>query len=169
MNLEDNFFEVAIVGFGPVGSVLANILGKAGLSVAVLEQKQNLSDFPRAIHFDGEVMRIFQNIGLNEQVQRIARPAYDGMHFVNGSGQTLMTRQVSNDAGSQGWHNSWYFHQPDLERVLFNGVRRFNCVAIKFNCKVESIKNKKQMRQSLGGAAEGSALLFLLMDFHGNA
>ena len=52
--------DVAIVGLGPVGALLANFLGQAGLSVVVLERDVDIHPLPRAVHFDGETMRIFQ-------------------------------------------------------------------------------------------------------------
>lgn len=58
--------EVAVVGCGPTGATLANLPGHAGLRVAVLDRERALSDQPRAVHFDGEVMRIFQALGLAE-------------------------------------------------------------------------------------------------------
>ena len=56
--------DVAIVGYGPVGATLANLLGQAGLSVLVLEREPGVYHQPRAGHCDGEVMRVFQGIGL---------------------------------------------------------------------------------------------------------
>ena len=57
-------FDVAIVGLGPAGASLANLLGQAGLSVVVFEREAAIYPLPRAIHFDGEVMRIFHGMGL---------------------------------------------------------------------------------------------------------
>ena len=45
-------------GLGPTGATLANLLGAAGLSVLVLEKEGGIFPLPRAIHFDGEVLRI---------------------------------------------------------------------------------------------------------------
>ena len=85
-------FAVAIVGRGPTGAVLANLLGVAGLSVLVLEKEAGIHALPRAIHFDGEVMRVFQGIGLRDAVLAIARPGLEGMHFVDAQGETLFVR-----------------------------------------------------------------------------
>jgi flavin-dependent dehydrogenase len=40
--------DAIIVGYGPVGAVLANILGKHRLSVAVVERMSGIFDKPRA-------------------------------------------------------------------------------------------------------------------------
>ncbi|MGC3984137.1 MAG: FAD-dependent monooxygenase [Pseudorhodoferax sp.] len=80
-------YDVAIVGLGPTGATLANLLGAAGLSVLVLEKEAGIFPLPRAIHFDGEVLRVLQSVGLREQALAIARPGTQGMHFVNGAGR----------------------------------------------------------------------------------
>lgn len=82
-------FDIAIIGYGPAGATLANLLGQAGLSVLVLEKEAGIYLLPRAIHFDGEVMRIFQAAGLRPAVEAISRPGLKGMHFVNAEGETL--------------------------------------------------------------------------------
>ena len=62
--------DVAIVGLGPVGATLANLLGQAGISTLVLEREAAAYHLPRAVHFDDEVMRIFQAIGCAERCCR---------------------------------------------------------------------------------------------------
>mgnify|MGYP001766454599 CR=1 FL=1 len=49
--------DVAVVGFGPVGAALANLLGVRGISCVVLEREGAAYHLPRAVHFDDEVMR----------------------------------------------------------------------------------------------------------------
>jgi 2-polyprenyl-6-methoxyphenol hydroxylase-like FAD-dependent oxidoreductase len=52
-------YDVAIVGYGPVGQTVATLLGRAGHRVGVFERFGRLYDLPRAVHFDHEVMRIW--------------------------------------------------------------------------------------------------------------
>ena len=61
-------FDVCIIGYGPVGAVLANLLGMSGLRVAVLEREASVYHFPRAVALDGEGMRLVQTLGLAEQL-----------------------------------------------------------------------------------------------------
>ncbi|MBO9513308.1 MAG: bifunctional 3-(3-hydroxy-phenyl)propionate/3-hydroxycinnamic acid hydroxylase [Variovorax sp.] len=124
-------YDVAIVGLGPTGATLANLLGAAGRSVLVLEREAAIFPLPRAIHFDGEVLRIFQAAGLREQALAISRPGVHGMHFVNGAGQTMLIRGGSAAAGPHGCANNYYFHQPQLEGVLREGLARFPQVHVK--------------------------------------
>lgn len=123
-------FDVAIVGLGPTGATLANLLGSAGLSVLVIEKEAAIYPLPRAIHFDGEVMRVFQSIGLREAVLAISRPGAQGMHFVNAAGETLLIRGGTAALGPHGCANNYYFHQPELETLLRRGLDRFDNVSV---------------------------------------
>lgn len=132
-------FDVAIVGLGPVGALLANLLGQAGLAVALLERDTGIHSLPRAVHFDGEVMRIFQSAGLAEQIAAAARPSSKGMHFLAADGRTLMIRRGREGPGPQGWASNWYFHQPLLERVLREGLGRFPNIQLHLGTEVVSL------------------------------
>jgi 3-(3-hydroxy-phenyl)propionate hydroxylase len=117
--------DVAILGLGPVGATLANQLGAAGLEVVVVERDVEVFPLPRAIHFDGEVMRVFQSLGLRAEVEAISRPGLKGMHFVNADDRVLMVRGGAAAEGPQGCANNHYFHQPELEAVLRRGLARY--------------------------------------------
>jgi 3-(3-hydroxy-phenyl)propionate hydroxylase len=122
--------EVAILGYGPVGATLANQLGAAGLDVVVVERDTQVYPLPRAIHFDGETMRVFQSLGLRAEVEAISRPGRTGMHFVNAEDRVLLVRAGSAVDGPQGCANNHYFHQPELEAVLRAGVARYPNVRV---------------------------------------
>ncbi len=131
--------DVAILGYGPVGALLANLLGQAGLQVAVYERDTQIHPLPRAVHFDGEVMRIFQSAGLAEHVALAARPSSQGMHFVSAAGRDLIVRRGIDGPGPQGWPNNWYFHQPMLEQILREGVGRFPHVEVHLGREVADV------------------------------
>ena len=82
-------YDVAIIGLGPVGASLANLLGQLGLSTVALERASEISQMPRAVGFDDEVMRIFQTMGLSDEVQNIVEPG-SGAKFVNSTGLSLI-------------------------------------------------------------------------------
>ena len=124
-------FDVVVVGFGPVGALLANLLGGHGLRVLVLERDAGVHPLPRAVHFDGEVMRVFQAAGLTGPVAEVARATSRGMHFVNAAGETLMVRRGTDGPGPHDWANNWYFHQPELDAALRRGVARFANVEVR--------------------------------------
>ena len=134
---------IAIVGCGPVGALLANLLGQAGLAVDIFDREREIYPLPRAVHFDGEVMRIFQAAGLADRIAAAARASSRGMHFVNAEGQTLMVRRGIDGPGPHGWAGNWYFHQPELERLLRDGLTRFPNVRIHLGHDVGSVDDLK--------------------------
>jgi len=113
-------FDCIVIGYGPVGALLSIFLSKLGLSVAVIDKNLDIYPLPRAIHFDEEVMRIFQMVNLSEQISKISRIGTKGMHFVDEEDNILMVRKGSDAIGDLGWQKSWYFHQPQLEKLLRN-------------------------------------------------
>lgn len=127
--------DVVIVGLGPVGATLANLLGLSGISTLILEREPNAYHLPRALHFDDEVMRIFQTIGLSDEISKdvILSP---GMRFVDAQGQLIIDWPRPASISAQGWHPSYRFHQPSLERVLRHGLARWHTVTISNRCDV---------------------------------
>jgi 3-(3-hydroxy-phenyl)propionate hydroxylase len=115
--------DVAVIGYGPTGAVLANLLGSRGWNVDVFERAHEPLTAPRAVHFDAVVMRVFQQIGIADQLGAEVLPI-TGMHFLNGEGTTIF--QFDAQAGDQplGWAQGFMFHQPDLERTLRAAVSR---------------------------------------------
>lgn len=141
--------DVAIVGCGPVGALLANLLGQAGLAVDIFDREREIYPLPRAVHFDGEIMRIFQAAGLADRVAAATRPSSKGMHFVNAEGRTLMVRRGIDGPGPHGWAGNWYFHQPELERILRDGLTRFPNARVHLGHEVGSV-DKLEARYIVG-------------------
>src|SRR5690606_37165035 len=129
-------YDVAIIGAGPTGITLANLLGSYGLSVIILERYKGILDIPRAVHIDGETMRVFQSAGLAQHVLPILRPGHS-MHWVNAKGQTLLVRNGHAGLSDQGWHNDYYFHQPHLEACLRQGLARFSSIEFREEVEVQ--------------------------------
>lgn len=119
--------DVALVGYGPTGVALANMLGLYGLSVAIFEREAEPAHLPRAVHFDGEVMRIFQSMGLADALTPHVHIS-KGIKYFNTAGQLLLERKPAHEIGVHGWANNFLFHQPDLEHVLRQGVARFPAI-----------------------------------------
>lgn len=110
-------FDVAIVGYGPTGATLANLLAKCDLRVVVIEREAAIYHLPRAVHFDGETMRVFQAAGVADDLEQKVR-VNPGMRFVGTDGRLLMDWPRPQEVGPQGWHTSYRLHQPDLETLL---------------------------------------------------
>jgi 3-(3-hydroxy-phenyl)propionate hydroxylase len=121
--------DVVIVGLGPTGATLANILGEYGLDVLVLEREEAVYPLPRAVHFDDEAMRVFQSIGLAEGIGRDARVNV-GTKFVDAKMELMLDWSRPQEVGPLGWHPSYRFHQPDLEAELNRGLAGRSTVAV---------------------------------------
>jgi 3-(3-hydroxy-phenyl)propionate hydroxylase len=121
--------EVAVVGCGPIGALLANLLGRRGLRVAVLERQPGIHDLPRAVHLDGEAMRVFQAAGLAGAILPETR-VNPGMLFRDPAGRVLVDWSRDTGTGPQGWAESYRCHQPGVERALRAGLARFARVSL---------------------------------------
>ncbi|MFE4757924.1 bifunctional 3-(3-hydroxy-phenyl)propionate/3-hydroxycinnamic acid hydroxylase [Streptomyces mirabilis] len=113
-------FDVIQIGFGPVGQTNAALLGQRGHRVAVFERWPQVYPLPRAGHFDHEVLRIFQGIGVAEQIERHAIPIPD-YDWVNGDG-TLLLHMDWNQPTPSGWKSDYLMYQPYMEDALMRAV-----------------------------------------------
>jgi 3-(3-hydroxy-phenyl)propionate hydroxylase len=117
-------YDVAIVGYGPVGAVLANLLGAHGHSVLVLDQMREIYDKPRAINIDHEVMRVLQSVGLADAVNASAIP-YAGTDFLGLDGEPIKVFEPTAPPHPLHWPPNLLFIQPEFEPILRGGVDRF--------------------------------------------
>ncbi len=130
--------DVILVGYGPTAAVLANVLGSHGWRVEIFERSPDVHDLPRAVHFDGEVMRIFQQLGLADEIVAGTRKV-QGMDLLNASGDLLSRYTAPSGPGPLGWYEGYMFHQPDLERTLRKGVDRYPHVRVHLGTEIESV------------------------------
>lgn len=110
-------FDVVVVGAGPVGLVAALLLAKQGISVLLLEKERSIFPLPRAAHIDHEIMRIFQSIGVADDVASSSEVS-TRYEFLNVSGDVLMRFDTGRAAALSGWPPSNMIHQPSIEHVL---------------------------------------------------
>ncbi|MFI1459096.1 bifunctional 3-(3-hydroxy-phenyl)propionate/3-hydroxycinnamic acid hydroxylase MhpA [Nocardia carnea] len=128
--------EVVIVGAGPTGLMLANILGMYGRTVTVLEAQDRLIDYPRGVGMDDESFRTIQTVGLVETVRPHTNPRHI-MRLVNGSGKTILVNDPKTD--EFGWARKHGFIQPEVDRALYEGLERFPNVRVLFGHSVENV------------------------------
>jgi 3-(3-hydroxy-phenyl)propionate hydroxylase len=116
--------EVLIVGLGPVGATLAALLADAGVEVLAIDKSTEVYPLPRAAHFDDEIMRVFQRLGIAEEVLRHARPA-TGYEFRSAEGEVLLSfGDLAAALAPSGWARGYMFNQPGLERALRAKLQR---------------------------------------------
>ncbi|MFJ3056217.1 bifunctional 3-(3-hydroxy-phenyl)propionate/3-hydroxycinnamic acid hydroxylase [Herbaspirillum sp. NPDC087042] len=120
-------FDVAIVGLGPTGSVLAHLLGMRGISVLVLEKEPTFYGNARAVYTDDECMRIFQSMHVADQLgEDMQRDTM--VQLVLANGRKLM--QYWSPDRSNGWPVSNFLYQPALETKLAELLSRYPHVKV---------------------------------------
>jgi 3-(3-hydroxy-phenyl)propionate hydroxylase len=108
-------YDVLIAGYGPTGAVAANLFGASGLKVLVVEPSRQIFDIPRAVHFDGEVMRIFQQLGLCDKLLEIAQEG-NSLGFTNGRNWQLLHQDLRDIPRHNSWANNFFFN-PGFQDV----------------------------------------------------
>jgi 3-(3-hydroxy-phenyl)propionate hydroxylase len=109
--------DVLVVGLGPTGDVLAALLAQEGLSVIAVEREAEVFGAPRAAVFDDEVMRIFQSIGVADDILEVCRSP-ERYEFVTADGDVLLDFVVAAQTARSGWAQNYVLHQPAVERIL---------------------------------------------------
>src|SRR3954471_14204108 len=124
MNNSGGKFDIIIIGGGPTGLVLANLLGSAGLAIAVIEKQREVYPIPRATHLDEETLRNFQLTGLMEELKKHIVP-FGTAEIVNEQEQILLEENLIQPGVEHGYTGSHFFDQPAFERILRDGLLRF--------------------------------------------
>jgi 3-(3-hydroxy-phenyl)propionate hydroxylase len=127
--------DVIVVGAGPTGLTLTNLLGGMGISVALVERNPTTVQEPRAVSIDDESMRTMQAIGLDQAVEKIVARGYGSRYLSPKGKQFLMVEPTSRD---YGFDKRNAFQQPELEAVLRDGLKRFPNVTQLFGWEMQS-------------------------------
>src|SRR4051812_43294734 len=128
------YFSTIIVGAGPTGLALANLLGLYGLDALVIERNSEPSCDARAISLDDEGLRVCQALGLANEVQAQLLTNLEA-HYL--SGQRLLSR-VAPTSQRYGFPLISTFHQPAFEATLRAGLKRFPTITVQFGQSLES-------------------------------
>lgn len=119
--------DVLVVGAGPVGLTLANILGLQGVRTLVVDERATLIDYPRGVGLDDEALRTFQSIGLVESILPYTVPNQI-LRFVDAKGRVLA--EMAPADACFGWPKRNGFVQPLVDAELLSGLDRFEHVEV---------------------------------------
>lgn len=131
-------WDVAIVGCGPVGAFLANLLGQRGLQTIVLDRETAPYALPRAVHIDHEMVRLLASVGLDEAMLARMR-AGDGHIHIGADRGVIRYLSVAGSPRPYGYANDYFFFQPELETALRQGLERFANVTLRLGASVEGL------------------------------
>jgi 3-(3-hydroxy-phenyl)propionate hydroxylase len=119
--------DVVVVGAGPVGLTLANILGLRGVRTLVVDEQATLIDYPRGVGLDDEALRTFQSIGL---VDRILPHTVPNQILRFYDAQRRILAEMAPPDARFGWPKRNGFVQPLVDAELLCGLDRFDHVEV---------------------------------------
>lgn len=108
--------DVAIIGAGPVGSLLAILLADFGVQVALIERDLGPYRLPRAIVMDEEIQRVFHQHGMGEWLTSSTTPL-PGADFVSPQGERILGIDIP-PIGPLGLSPVVCHFQPDLDAFV---------------------------------------------------
>ncbi|WP_330646914.1 bifunctional 3-(3-hydroxy-phenyl)propionate/3-hydroxycinnamic acid hydroxylase [Thioclava sp. FTW29] len=121
--------DVAIVGGGPVGHLLAILLGQRGKRVTLIERWTTYYPLPRAVTFDHEIARILATLGINAETDPAINFHDELYYWRNRDGEDLQIVDWQSKSAS-GWRVRYWFNQPYLEERLMEIANQLETVEI---------------------------------------
>jgi len=137
----DRSVPILIVGGGPCGLTLANLLGLYGTCAMLVERNVSTVKEPRAVSIDDESLRTMQAVGLSDIVLGSAVPGY-GSDYLMPDGRCFLTVEPKDQPFGYPRRNA--FRQPNLESQLRSGLSRFPTIEALFGWTMESFAQDEQ-------------------------
>ena len=135
-------FDVAIIGYGPVGSIMANLIAIKGHNILIIDANKGTSPTARAINTDGEQCRAFDLLGFAEEV--IENTGYiDKVSFTDAELNEIITQDQPLEVGAMGWPPQLLFYQPELEKIIRSSVESNKNIVIKEETILENFSIEK--------------------------
>ncbi|WP_176114955.1 bifunctional 3-(3-hydroxy-phenyl)propionate/3-hydroxycinnamic acid hydroxylase [Burkholderia cepacia] len=129
--------SVAIVGAGPNGVAMANLLGLYGIATVIVEKAADVVEFPRAVGIDDEALRMFQTAGLADELSRdIIQNVPLRMFKANGE----CFADIRPSIREFGWWRRNIFMQQLAERTLRTGLARYPHVSLRTSEEVVDVE-----------------------------
>ena len=125
MERPEQHYQVVVIGSGPIGLTLANLLGNFGIRVLLVERNLTTVQEPRAVSIDDESLRTMQAARVVEKVLEQVVPDY-GSHYY--SPRRTCFARVEPTGRPYGYPRRNAFRQPVLEGQMRDALDRFPCV-----------------------------------------
>jgi 3-(3-hydroxy-phenyl)propionate hydroxylase len=147
-------YDVAVVGFGPSGATAAGLLGGYGLKTFVCDRAVEVYDKPRAIALDHEILRVFQQLGIVDQVLPFVEPFTPSEYF-GVDGQLIKRLTMAAPPYPMGYTPSNVFSQPPVEAALRAHVRALPDVTSELGAEVIGVDQDAELATLRLRLAEG--------------
>jgi 2-polyprenyl-6-methoxyphenol hydroxylase-like FAD-dependent oxidoreductase len=136
--MEEVDVDVAIVGYGPVAQTLAALLAAHGHRIAVYERYSQLYGLPRAVFFDDNTIRVWQGVGIVDEIAHDLLPTSRYLWF-GADGELVLTIELPTP-GPSGWESGYQGFQPYIENALDSAVKRLPTVSVKRGWSAEGLE-----------------------------
>jgi len=128
--------SVAIVGGGPNGIALANLLGAYGVQTVVIEREREILEYPRAVGMDDEALRLFQTVALAEPLLENMIPNVP-LRMFRTDGRCFADIRAS--TREFGWWRRNIFMQQIAEKTLRRGLERYPDIELRLGEEVTGL------------------------------
>jgi 3-(3-hydroxy-phenyl)propionate hydroxylase len=149
-------YDVAICGLGPVGQLLALLLGDHGVRVLAFDRDEEPYALPRAAVIDDEVLRILQAVGLDEAVLADAQ-VQPTASIVTAGGRAVEVFRAR--TGRLGHPPLVSINQPAMEHTMLAALAERPTVEIRRGLTLETLDRRADrvdlyVRPTRGGRSE---------------
>lgn len=147
--------DVAIIGLGPVGATLANLLGARGIQTIAIERDVEVHPRPRAVVLDHEAMRSFQHLGLVDRV--LPHTAiFDRSIYYGLDGKIIKKLITAAPPYALGWCPNYLFSQPAVDQLLRDGAKARTTVEVRLGSEVTNVSQDADAVTLTVSAPDGS-------------
>jgi 3-(3-hydroxy-phenyl)propionate hydroxylase len=148
-------YEVIICGLGPVGQLLALLLGDRGVPTLAFDREHEPYALPRAAVIDDEVLRIFQSVGLDRAVLADAQ-VQPGASIVTATGRPVEV--FRSRTGRLGHPPLVSINQPAMERTMLGALKDRPTVEARRGLTLETIDARADCVEVGARPTDGSGL-----------
>jgi 3-(3-hydroxy-phenyl)propionate hydroxylase len=128
--------DVLLVGLGPVGATVANLLGRYGVRTLVIDKADGIFMAPRAIALDNDALRILQMAGLEDDAfAKVRIPRVRMRSPLFGDYAVADTSSEVDDLPMLVT-----FYQPELERVLRKRLGKYPSVEVRMGAELVGLE-----------------------------
>ena len=146
--------DVLVVGLGPVGATLANLLGRYGIKVLAIDQALEIFTKPRAIALDNEALRILQLAGVRDgEFSTVGIPQVQYHSPLFGRFARINSARIVD-----GHPMLVTFYQPELETLLRRKLHALPTVQVQLGVELSHFVDDGNSVQACLRSADGTTL-----------
>jgi 3-(3-hydroxy-phenyl)propionate hydroxylase len=131
--------DVVVIGAGPVGLTMANLLAQRDMRVLLVERSSDISDEPRAISITDESLRVMDDIGILDALKPEMLMNTGARYY--GRKEQLLA-EVRPRRSMLGHPGKSQFDQPVLARLLLDAARANANITLCFDTEADTLSQR---------------------------